>query len=253
MYRNWETWEGQVVNGVFPLREYLGGGEQSAVFLTEDALRENQKAAIQLVLADSENVELQLSRWHLATELSHPHLLGLFSMGRCQLDGMELIYVVMEYAEENLSQVLVERPLTSEEARDMLETVLDTVAFVHTKGFVHGHIKPANIMAVNNQLKISTDGLCRIGEPGELRNKLASYDPPELAMGELLPAGDVWSLGMTLVEVLTQRVPVWASTGHDEPTLPSSLPAPFLDLTRHCLMRDPQRRYTVADLAAQLR
>jgi len=253
MYKAWEQWQGQVVNGVFPLVEYLGGGERSAVFLTEDTLRKNQKAAIKLVLEDSENAELQLSRWQLAADLSHPHLLGLFSMGRCQLGDRELLYLVMEYAEENLSQVLAQRPLTTEEARDMLEPVLDTLAFIHRKGFVHGDVKPTNIMAVDNQLKISSDALCRIGEPGEVRNQLAAYDPPEFAVGEMLPAGDVWSLGMTLVEVLTQRVPVWARAGRGEPDVPDSLPAPFLDVARHCLLRDPQRRCTVADITAELR
>src|ERR1043166_2672962 len=127
MYKAWEQWQGQVVNGVFPLVEYLGGGERSAVFLTEDTLRKNQKAAIKLALEDSENAELQLARWQLAAGLSHPHLLGLFSMGRCQLGDRELLYLVMEYAEENLSQVLAQRPLTTEEARDMLEPVLETL------------------------------------------------------------------------------------------------------------------------------
>ena len=96
MYQAWEQWQGQVVNEVFRLGEYLGGGERSAVVVTEDALRNNQKAAIKLVQADSGEAELQLSRWQSASELSHPHLLGLFRMGRCKLDGVELLYVVME-------------------------------------------------------------------------------------------------------------------------------------------------------------
>src|SRR5579859_492098 len=253
MFNAWEQWEGQVVNGVFRLGEYLGGDECSAVFLTEVVQREPKKAAIKLVPADSENAELQLSSWHLAAKLSHPHLMQLFSMGHCQLGEMELLYVVMEYAEENLSQVLGERPLASEEAREMLEPVLDALAFLHSKGFVHGHMKPANIMAVDNQLKISIDGLCRVSEPSGVRGKLTGYDPPELAGGELQPASDVWSLGITLVEVLTQRVPVWARAGREDPVVPRSLPPPFLDLARHCLVRDPGRRSTVADLADELR
>jgi len=173
-------------------------------------------------------------------------------MGRCQLDGMELLYVVMEYAEENLSQVLAQRPLTPPEARDMLEPVLDTLAFIHRKGFVHGHVKPTNIMAVNNQLKISSDGLCRIGD----RVRFAAAGPPTIRPSlprerscrqrRLVARYD-------LVEVLTQRVPVWARTGEGNRKFPTHFPAPFLDVTRHCLLRDPQRRYTVAGIAAALR
>ncbi len=249
----WKQWEGQVLNGEFHLRQYLGGCEHSAVFLTEYGEGEPQKAAIILIPADPGNAELQLSRWRLAAKLSHPHLIRLFQMGRCQLGNTGLLYVVMEYAEEDLSQVLPDRPLTPAEAREMLEPALEALAYVHGKGFVHGHMKPANIMAVDDQVKVSSDRLCRIGESSGGLRKPGVYDPPEMAGGAILPAGDIWSLGMTLVEALTQRLPVWKGTEQGEPILPETVPAPFLDFARHCLRRDPQRRWTVADFAARLR
>jgi TonB family protein len=176
----------------------------------------------------------------------------LFGMGRCQLGDAKLLYVLMEYAEESLSQVLVGRPITAAEAREMLEPALDALAYLHSKGFVHGHMKPTNIMAVNDQLKISSDGIRQVGEPDVIRRKLAVYDPPEFAKGKFLPAGDVWSVGVTVVEALTQRAPVWERSGRKEPVVPRTLPAPFRDLARHCLLRDPQRRYTVADIVGAL-
>src|ERR1700680_1360402 len=148
----------------FHLRRYLGGSEHSAVFLTEHAERALQKAAIKLIPTDPENAEAQLSRWRLAAKLTHPHLIRLFQMGRCQLSNMGMLYVVMEYAEEDLSQILPHRPLTPAEARDMLEPTLDALAYVHGKGFVHDHMKPANIMGLDDQVKISSDGLCRMDE-----------------------------------------------------------------------------------------
>ncbi len=247
----WKQWEGQVVNGEFPLRQYLGGSEHSAVFLTEHG-EQLQKAAIKFVPADPVTAELQLSWWRLAAELSHPHLIRLFQMGRCQLGGMELLYAVMEYAEEDLSQILPRRSLTPAETRDMLEPVLDALAYVHGQGFVHGHMKPANVMAIGDHLKISSDALCRTGESSGGLRKQGVYDPPEAASGEISPAGDVWSLGMTLVEALTRRLPVWEGTVRGEPVLPETIPAPFLDIARHCLRRDPQFRWTVADIAARL-
>jgi TonB family protein len=78
------------------------------------------------------------------------------------------------------------------------------------------------------------------------------YDAPEMADGELSPAADVWSLGVTLVEALTQRFLVWEGSGQGEPVLPETLPAPFLELARHCLRRDPQHRWTVADIVSRL-
>lgn len=252
MSKAWRQWEGQAVNGKFYLRQYLGGSDHSAVFLTELGEQELRRAAIKLISAHPENAELQLSRWELAAKLPHPHLMRLFQMGRCQLAKMGLLYVVMEYAEETLSQILPHRPLTPAEARDMLLPVLDALAYVHGKGFVHGHMKPANIMAVDDQLKISSDGLCGVGESSGGLGKPSVYNPPETASGGISPAADIWSLGITVVEVLTQRLPVWERPKQAEPVLPETLPAPFVEIARHCLCRDPQRRWTVADIAARL-
>ncbi|HVS88815.1 MAG TPA: TonB family protein [Candidatus Acidoferrum sp.] len=252
MSEAWKQWEGQVVDGLFPLRQYLGGSDHSAVFVTEHGEREPEKAAIKLILADPANAELQISRWKHAAQLFHPHLLRLSLMGRCEMDNVALLYLVMEYADENLSQILSQRPLTPEETRDVLMPVLDALACVHRQGFVFGHLKPSNIMAVADKIKLSTDGLLRTTETVRVR-KPGVYDPPEAPGGRFSPARDVWSLGMTLVETLTQRVPVWERIGHGDPILPKSLPSPFFDIARNCLRRDPQLRSTIADISARLR
>jgi TonB family protein len=251
MTENWKLCVGHVVDGKFPLRQYLAGGELSAVFLTEYGEREPQKAAIKLVHTDLESAELRLSRWKRGAKLSHPHLVRLFQMGTCELAGLPLLYVVMEYADEDLSQILPQRPLTAAEARQMLEPAVDALAYLHGKHFVHGHLKPANIMAVGEQLKVSSDNLGQIGEAAGSKT-LAIYDPPEIHRQGISPAGDIWSLGVTLVESLTQRLPVWESTEREEPPLPETLPPPFLEIARHCLRRDPQRRWTAAQIAAHL-
>jgi TonB family protein len=243
---------GQVIDGKFRLGEFVGGDEGSSVFLTDYDAPDVRKAAIKLVPADSPEAEGLLARWRHAAKLSHPHMIRLLDMGRGELDGAPVLYVVMEYAEENLSSVIARRPLAPAEARAILGPVVDALAYVHNKGFVHCRIKPANIMAENDLLKISSDGLCRIGEFSGSMGKPGAYDPPEAAGGRISPAGDVWSLGMTLCEALTQRLPVWERTNQAEPALPSTLPAEFLDLARHCLRRDPQLRWSVADIAARL-
>ena len=253
MTEAWKQWEGQVVNGEFHLRQYLGGSDHSAVFLTERGKREPEKAAIKLIPADPESAELQLSRWKQAAQLSHPHLIRLFELGRCHLGNHALLYVVMEYAEEDLAQILPQRPLTPAETRDMLTPTLDALAFLHGKGFVHGRLKPANILAVADQVKLASDGLCRRDESNGGLRKPGGYTPPGAMPGAVTPAGDVWSLGMTLVEVLTQRLPVWTGAEQGEPSLPDTIPAPFLEIARHCLLRDPQRRWTVAGIAALLK
>src|SRR3984885_12700834 len=237
---------GQVVDGKFRLGQFVGGNDRSSVFLTDYDGQEVPKAAIKLIPADSVEAAAQLGRWKHAAKLSHPHLIRILAMGRCELNSAPMLYVVMEYAEENLSQVVARRAL------EILGPVVDALAYVHASGFVHCRLKPANIMADDDLLKISSDGLCRIGESSGSPGQPGPYDPPEAAGGRISPAGDVWSLGMTLAEALTQRLPVWERTNQAEPALPSNLPAEFLDLARHCLRRDPQLRWSVADISARL-
>jgi TonB family protein len=242
---HWKQLEGQTVNAEFPLRQYVGGSAHSAVFLTE--LGEGRSAAIKLVPESfTANAKHQLAAWDLASYLSHPNLIRIFHNGRWQFGGASLLYVVMELVDEDLSQVLGQRPLTPAETLEVLQPALDALAYVHSKGFVHGHIKPSNIMAMGDQLKLSTDRLYGEGDPVACEEP---YDPPDAVASAVT---DVWSLGMLLVEALTQRLPARKRDGQDDPTLSERLPAPFSEIVEHCLRGDPKHRWTVSDIAAHL-
>jgi TonB family protein len=246
----WKTWEGRTVDGKFPLRRWLGGSDHSAVFLTD--LGGSQKAVIKLIAA-SLNADRQLSRWAIAAKLSHPHLIRLFEMGRCRFDGTPLLYLVMEYAEENLSQIIPQRPLTPAEVGDMLPPVLDTLSYLHSKGLVHSRVRPSNILAVADQLKLSTDGISSRGESDDKPTSLTIYDAPEVANGEIFPAIDVWSLGITLVVALTQNPPTVRGkeqTEQKDPVVPEAVPEPFLSIARESLHRHVKQRCTIADIKA---
>ena len=256
---NWNQWEGKTVNDRFPLIRYMGGSERSAVFFTE---REDKgrsgTAAIKLIPVAPENGERQLSRWEHSGELSHPHLIPLYETGQCEVNGVLLVYVVMECAEENLAQVLPTRALDAAEARQMLESVLNVLSYLHSKGFVHGGIKPGNIMASGDQLKVSSDALHRAGEMFEAQSDRDAYRAPENGAEGQHPAqpisyaSDVWSVGVTLIETLTQRLPAAPAESYRDPLVPVTLPEPFLDIARHCLRREPQDRWTVDHISARL-
>jgi TonB family protein len=134
----------------------------------------------------------------------------------------------------------------------MLALIIDTLQYLNSHGFVHARMKPSNIQAVNDQLKLSIDGVCAPHERGSSGEKPSPYDPPELAPTGPSSAGDIWSLGMTIVEILTQRLPIWEWTGHADPPAPRTLPPPFLEIVRNCLRRDPAMRCTLREIAENL-
>jgi len=247
----WRQCEGQVIDNRFRLRHYLGGTDDSAVFLTQLAEPQSKKAAIKFIPAGP-NADLQISLWRRIMQLVHPNLLRLYDIGRCRIENRDRLYVVMEYAEEDLSQILPQRALTGSEAREMLEPVLDALVYLHSFGYVHSRIKPSNILATADQLKLSSDTLFPIGESRKLSRKFDAHDAPETAAAPLSPAADVWSLGMTLVETLTQRPCALQPGSQADPIVPDTLPQPFLDVARHALRRDPRRRWSVSEIAARL-
>jgi TonB family protein len=245
-------WVGHVVEGRFPLLQWLGGSESGGVFLTELQGQPPQKVAIKLIPANAEDAEAHVAGWAAATTLAHPHLMRLFDSGSCQIDDAALLFVVTEYAEEVLSQILEDRPLTPAEANEMLVPVLDVLFYLHGNGFVHGHLKPSNIMVVGDQLKLSRDSLQVVGQLGEHIPLPGIYDAPERAIGSVSPAGDIWSLGVTLVEGLTQDPPASDKSTTSKPVVPEFMPQPFATIAQQCLRQDPVDRCTLRQIKDRL-
>lgn len=253
---DWKSFAGQVVDGKFPLRQWLGGSEHSAVFLTERPGQSSSKAAIKLIAPGSTS-DRQLAQWRSAAALSHPHLMQIYESGRSRLDNTPVLYVVMEYAEEDVSQILPQRPLAPAEVTDLLPPVLDALSYLHAKGFVHGRIKPSNIMAVGDQLKLSADQVTPAAETKSERRRRDVYDAPETAAGIVSPASDVWSVGVTLIAALTQNISFVEERSQEEASskgrdIPGTVPEPFRGIARECLHLDPKRRCSIAEIQSRL-
>jgi outer membrane biosynthesis protein TonB len=245
----WLAWQGREINGDLRLGRYLGGSDHSAVFLADPAA-----VAVKLVPAWPALAESQLSEWRAAAELSHPHLIRLLDTGRCELDGQACLYAVMEYADQNLAQLLRHRPLSEDEARAVLPPALEALAYLHGRNLVQGQLKPANVLAVGDELRLATDTVRRVSETRASRSELSVYDPPEAREGSYATAGDVWGLGLTLVEALTCRLPATVvSEGRGEIVLPRDFPPTFRELVTWCLSRRPYDRPKVTEIEAWLR
>ncbi len=246
-----DGWVGRIIDGRFALHAWLGGTAGTALFRTELQQPIGKKAAIKLIVAEGAAADAYLAGWAKIVNLSHPHLMRVFRSGRFQFGSINMVYVVTECADEVLAQIVPERALTSEEAREMLEPVLDALEYLHGKGFVHGHLKPSNILVVDEQLKISGDN---VTPAGEVRNRFqlpSAYDAPETASGAIYAAADVWALGMTLVEVLTQRPLAWDRTSMRDPVVPE-MPRMFAEIARECLRIDPEQRCSLSAIKTRM-
>jgi len=247
------NWEGQVINGVFPLRRFLGSSNHSSVFLTESSVDGFLNAAIKIVPADPERSQMQLWQWKTAATFSHPNLMRLLDSGQCVIDGGSFLFVVMEYAEESLSQILPYRALAPDEVRELLVPTLDALAFLHSDNWIQGQLKPSNFLVVDDQLKLAIDTIRPVGVSQVGPRRPTLYDPPESEVGNVSAASDIWALGVTITEALTQYPPTWLGGRSDPPTFPTNLPAEFAETVQQCLSADPARRPSVGELQVRTR
>lgn len=248
----WKSWEGRQIDGKFTLRQWLGGSDHSAVFLTETP-GTPQKAAIKLIPCESgPGAETQLRSLQAKTGLRHRNLLQTFDAGRTQVDGECVVYAVTEYTDENLGQILPQRSLEPAEVADMLPPLLEALSYLHEKGLVHGHVRPSNILAAGDQLKLSTDHVQSASEPkpGGRRDE---YDAPETSLGTLSPASDVWSLGMTLVAAFAQKTSLSQQKPYSDPVVPTSVPEPYRGIAQASLRLDPEQRCSVKEIERRLK
>jgi serine/threonine protein kinase len=249
MTEDWtKEWERRIVNGVYPLRRFLGRSNHSVVFLTECTAQNVPQAAIKILPTKPTLMEVQLEHWKRVAALSHPHLMRLLDAGRCQLGGHNFLFVVMDQAEQNLAQILAGRALTPDELRELLPATLDTLAYLHGQNLVHGGIKPPNFLAVDDQLKLASDTIRPAGARTASTARPLSYDPPEAQNGRVSTAGDIWALGITLIEALTQTPPAWSRESAEGVSLPTDLAPEFVDAIQRCLSRDPGQRPAIAEL-----
>jgi serine/threonine protein kinase len=139
---------------------------------------------------------------------SMPRFLNYFEQ-----DGYQ--YLVQEFIEgQNLAEVVAEgRIFTEAEVRDLLETVLETIDFLHHRQIIHRDIKPANIIQTPNRRFVLVDlGAAKVltgttlGQTGTVIGS-AEYVAPEQLRGKAVFASDLYSLGATCVTMLTGMSP----------------------------------------------
>jgi serine/threonine protein kinase len=157
----------------------------------------------------------------------------------------ESLALVMSYMPGNtLAQEVEQRGvIIPEDVAWIAQRVLDALAYIHAHGIVHGDLKPQNIiLQPNSHNAILVDfGLSAIKPRATTRAKGYTdvFAAPEQQRGEVpLPEADLYSLGMTMIFLLTGG-DVDATRAR---SVPASLPLPFKTFIRSLVTSDPQQR-----------
>lgn len=201
----WNEYEGRSIDGLFPLERLIRPEGRSAFFTTTTA---GASTVIRLIESHFDEAEI-LARWSSVSDLHQPNLLTLARFGQAMMDETSLVYVVLEPSEADLSQILCDRPLTLAETREVASSLIPALQALHTKGFLHEHIQPANVLAVGEVVKLRSDCI---------------REAPEGAEGAALRTRDIQDLATLLLQCLTQQRSHTIS-----PTGPP-LPAPFREI-----------------------
>ena len=244
-----------LIAGRYEVREELGAGGLGVVFRVWDS-SDGRECALKVLHGRDGEILAQLrSEFAILARLRHPGVVSVLDFGVCPARGP---YFTMELVEgSNLGDVVADTPsdarvdLAAEVARQMLEVL----THVHSCGVVHADIKPSNVFAVDRRFKLGDFGLASEGR-GAARGTVR-YMAPEVLSGEAPhERSDLYSLGLTLLEVLTGK-PAFARTddrlrgsaeGLVEPATRSA-GAGLRRLLRGLCVDDVHRRYRSAEEA----
>ena len=202
--------------GKYRIFRELGRGGMGVVYLAEDTRLQRQVALKILhpfLSMDEEFVRRFTSEAQAIAALSHRGIVRVHAFE--EVDGSLLID--MEYIEGgSLDQLLAEGPRSASQAMGIALRVFEALAACHAQGIVHRDIKPSNILMANDGRVLLTDfGLARSCTLAAASSATSSsfigtpkYAAPE-SWGRTLPtpAGDVYSAGLVLLELIAGRTP----------------------------------------------
>jgi serine/threonine protein kinase len=192
----------------------LGSGGMGHVYKVRHTISHRVEAMKVLLPgrpATEEIAQRFLREIRMLASLDHPNIAVLHTALRHQ---GELI-MIMEFVEgQTLREKLDTNSVMMGRSVDYIQQVLSGLAYAHTRGIIHRDIKPSNIM-INREdrIKLVDFGLAfptlgsDVTRPGAILGSL-HYMSPEQVMGEQLDArSDLYSVGVTLYQLLTGRLP----------------------------------------------
>lgn len=205
-----------VFNDRYQLIKKIGEGGLAEVFQAQD-MALGRIVAVKVLRPQYTRDPNFLVNFHReaqnAAKLSDPHIVAVYDFGQ----DKSRPYIVMEWVAGSDLRAMIDQQgaVPVNQAAEYAAQICAAVGTAHRAGFVHGDLKPGNILITNNnQIKVTDFGLARaLGESamdagGEVVWGTPAYFAPEQAAGDrVLPATDVYAIGIILYEMLTGRVP----------------------------------------------
>ena len=151
----WNEIEGQTLDGL-TLRKLQRSEGRTAWFSTEDPGGGPAVISVFEALNDEDAVQARLQA---AARFQHPGLLVIRRTGAGRLEDESLVYAVMEPFDQTLADVLRDRTLAPDEAREVAETLLSTLEAVEAAGLYHGHVDASGVLGVGDNIKLRSDCL----------------------------------------------------------------------------------------------
>lgn len=273
---------GSIIDNKYVVAEVLGSGGMGVV-VSARHIGLNQSFAIKFLVAgidDPETVQRFVREARAASELKSEHVVRVSDVGELPTGQP---YMVMEYLEgDDLGSILdVDGPIRITEAVGFVLQACEALAEAHSRGIIHRDLKPGNLFLTSRpdgtaQIKVVDFGVSKVAR----RDTTEMYEtnghsllgspyymsPEQVRSATSVDArSDIWSMGVTLYELLTgQRafvadtIPALSVKIVSDPFTPASrirreLPAGIDAIIRKCLSKDPELRYqSAAELASAL-
>ncbi|HET6267091.1 MAG TPA: protein kinase [Acidobacteriota bacterium] len=268
--------------GPYEILSPLGAGGMGAVYKARDT-RLGREVAVKVLpdhlVSDPDALARFQTEARAVASLSHPNVLGIFDFGQAN----STVYAVMELLEgETLREKMRVGALPLRRTLDFATQIAHGLAAAHSKGIVHRDLKPDNVFITRDgRAKILDFGLAKrelkgVGtpedptathhtEPGTVLGT-AGYMSPEQVRGQVTDyRTDIFSYGSVLYEMLSGRPAFKRDTASDTlsailrddpPDVAEStrnVPPGLERIVRHCLEKDPERRFgSASDIAFDL-
>ncbi|MBB5058037.1 hypothetical protein HDF16_002743 [Granulicella aggregans] len=203
----WTEYEGVTIDGAYPLQKLLLPEGRSAFYSTTGPNGELKVVRLIECHFDEEDI---LARWRSVEALNHPNFLKFEHFGQTDIDGRPVVYAVLEKVDANLAEVLDRGTLSSDDVAQLGLSLVAALDVLHTHGFIHEHVEPRNVFALNDTVKLRSDCI---------------REAPEGEAGRAAKQRDVSDLANVLLRGITQR-------GSVEGLPDSLLPKPFNQIIR---------------------